>query len=155
MLQRIKDRTLYSLFYGTRHEAGIKVFRDCHVKTERQQSVVRTATKRAHHEGKTKQLGLFGADVQLAPDDIGDFLENEKQAAEATLLSLVPVHPASATYVKVWPRVLEKHVVTFVDLNKIAAKLRKEGVLIFPGWEAGKRVPQNPYSMSKQSPYAS
>jgi three-Cys-motif partner protein len=149
VLQRIKDRTLYSLFYGTRHEAGMEVFRGCHVKTERQQGVVRAATKRAHYEEKTKQPGLFGADVQLAPDDIGDFLENEKRSAEATLLSLVPVHPASTTYVKVWPRVLEKHVVTLVDVNRMAARLRKEGALVFPGWEPGKRVPQNPYSISK------
>lgn len=151
VLQRIKDRTLYSLFYGTRHEAGIEVFRGCHVKTERQQGVVRMATKRAQQEDKTKQPGLFGADVQLAPDEIDDFLENEKQAAEATLLSLVPVHPDRTTYLKVWPRVLEKHVVTRPDVNRIAAELRKRGSLLFPDWEAGKRVPQDAYRVSRAS----
>lgn len=149
VLQRIKDRTLYSLFYGTRHEAGIEVFRGCHVKTERQQGVVRTATKRAYQEEKTKQPGLFGAEVPLAPDDIDDFLKSEKRAAEATLLSLVPAHPASTTYLKVWPRVLEKHVVTRPDVNKLAADLRRSGTLLFPGWGAGKRVPQDTYRVSR------
>jgi three-Cys-motif partner protein len=149
VLQRIKDRTLYSLFYGTRHAKGIEVFRGCHVKTERQQSTVRTATKRAHEEDKTKQPGLFGSDVALAPDDIGNVLEEEKRAARETLLALIPFLPASTTYATVWPRVLEKHVVTRPDVNSIAAELRKNSQLLFPGWESGKRVPQDGYRVSR------
>lgn len=149
VLQRIKDRTLYSLFYGTRHAKGIEVFRDCHVKAERQQSAVRRATKRAHREGKSGQPGLFATNVQLAPDDTAGALEEEKRAARETLLSLIPVTPSSTTYDKVWPRVLEKHVVTRPDVNRIAADLRKNGTLLFPGWEAGKRVPQNGYRVSR------
>ena len=61
----------------------------------------------------------------------------------------IPTHPSNTTYLKVWPRVLEKHVVTRVDVNQIAARLRKEGMLLFPGWEAGKRVPQDQYVVSK------
>lgn len=149
VLQRVKDRTLYSLFYGTRHAKGIEVFRGCHVQVERKQAEVRSQTKRSHEEAKTGQLGLFGSDVQLKPDDTLGFLEAQKVAAKETLLSLVPAGPADVEYGTVWPKVLERHVVTRPDVNLIAAGLRKEGVLSFPGWEKGKRVPQNPYRMSK------
>lgn len=149
VLQRIKDRTLYSLFYGTRHAKGIEVFRDCHLKTERQQVKVRTATKRTHEEQQSGQGFLWGADVPFAPDDISDFLDAEKAAARATLLALIPPEPAFSAYGKVWPRVLEKHVVTRPDVNKLAADLRKCGALNFVGWEAGKRVPQDNYRVAK------
>ncbi len=148
VLQRIKDRTLYSLFYGTRHAKGIEVFRDCHVRTERQQSAVRNATKLAHEEQKSGQGFLFSA-PQFAPDEIGPFLEAEKVAARATFLSLVPTAPASTTYEKVWPRVLEKHVVTRPDVNKIGAELRRSGDLSFPNWETGKRVPHDSFRISR------
>ncbi|MGC1305486.1 MAG: three-Cys-motif partner protein TcmP [Caulobacteraceae bacterium] len=149
VLQRINDRTLYSLFYGTRHAKGIEVFRDCHVRTERQQATVRTATKRAHEEQKSGQALLPWADAQFAPDDNAAFLENEKAAAKGTFLSMVPTAPAFITYDKVWPRVLEKHVITHPDVNKIGADLRKAGDLAFPNWEAGKRVPHDSYRISK------
>lgn len=32
VLRPLKDRTLYCLFYATRHDHGIAVFRDCQVK---------------------------------------------------------------------------------------------------------------------------
>ena len=149
VLQRIKDRTLYSLFYGTRHAKGIEVFRGCHVKTERQQRNVRTATKRAHQEDKTRQPGLFGSDVSLSPDDIEDVLAEHKRAARETLIALIPVAPESTTYARVWPRVLEKHVVTRPDVNAMAADLWKDAQLLFPGWERGKRVPQDGYRVSR------
>ena len=149
VLQRIKDRTLYSLFYGTRHSKGIEVFRSCHVKTERQQSTVRTATKRAHQEAKTGQPGLFDRDVSFAPDDIDNVLEEQKRDAKKTLLALIPAAPASTTYDQVWPRVLEKHVVTHPDVNRMSAELRTNGTLLFPTWERGKRVPQDGYRVSR------
>jgi three-Cys-motif partner protein len=149
VLQRIKDRTLYSLFYGTRHAKGMEVFRAAHVKTEQQQSAVRVATKRAHEEEKTGQPGLFGGDVQFARDERDDFLQAEKVAARDTLLSLIPVAPGFVTYEQVWPRVLEQHVVTHPDVNRIAAELRKEGKLSFPDWEPRRQVPQNGYRVSR------
>ncbi|MDR3507332.1 MAG: hypothetical protein P4L64_05465, partial [Caulobacteraceae bacterium] len=109
----------------------------------------RTATKRSHEEQRSGQGLLWGADVPFAPDEIMEFLEAQRVAAENTLLALVPVVPASTTYKKVWPRVLEKHVVSRPDVNKLAAELRKSGRLNFPGWEIGKRVPQDAYRVSR------
>ena len=162
VLQRVKDRTLYSLFYGTRSSKGIEVFgtrsskgievfRDCHVRTERQQSTVRQQTKYAHREAKTRQPGLFAADVPLARDETADFLEREKKAAEATLLALVPAAPKTTTYEKIWPQVLERHVVTKPEVNSIGAALRAAGKLEFPDWEIRRRVPQDGYRMFRPS----
>lgn len=152
VLQRINNRTLYSLFYGTRHAAGIEVFRQAHLKAERQQAVVRTATKRDHKEQKSGQLGLFGTDIAFARDDISDFLERERQAAREMLLKMSPEAPGTAKYADVWPRILEKHVVSKTDVNAIAAALRKEGLLEFPNWEAGKRVPHDTYLFHRKIP---
>lgn len=149
VLQRIKDRTLYSLFYGTRSAKGIEVFRDCHAKTERQQASVRQRTKHAHREAKTNQPGLFAADVPLARDEVAEFFEREKMAAAVTLMDLVPNSPEIAIYDAVWPRVLERHVVTKPEVNRMAAEMRKSGVLDFPDWEPLKRVPQDHYRISK------
>ncbi len=149
VLRPINDRTLYSLFYGTRSTKGIEVFRDCHVKTERQQARVRSQTKQAHREAKTNQLRLFAADVPLVRDETEEFLGCEKRAAKATLLAMVPVSPKSITYEEVWPRVLERHVVTKPEVNSMAAELRRSGKLMFADWELRRRVPQDQYRVSK------
>ena len=52
-------------------------------------------------------------------------------------------------YEKAWSHVLEKHVVTHAVVKRIAAELRKNGTLLFPVWEAGKRVPQDTYRVSR------
>jgi hypothetical protein len=41
--------------------------------------------------------------------------------------------------------VLSKHVVRLPDVNTICADLRKKQQLLFPDWEARKRVPQDHY----------
>ena len=47
----------------------------------------------------------------------------------------------------VWPKVLARHAITKTELNKTAAAFRKEGHLIFPGWETGKRVPADAWGL--------
>jgi len=149
ILRPLRDRTLYCLVYGTRHPTGIEVFRDWHVKTERAQSRSRSQTKRAQEEAATGQTRLFGDDVQLAPDDIEQFLAAERQAARTVLLSLTPPEPQSASYGSLWPHVLAAHAVTHPDVNAIAAELRKEGKLLFPDWGSRDRVPKDDYRISR------
>lgn len=150
VLRPLKDRTLYSLFYGTRHEKGIEVFRACHLKTERHQAEVRTATKRTHEERSTGQPSLFGRDVQFGPREIEAYLEEQKLRAEQTILALTPQAPAQITYAGLWPQVLARHAVTLPDVNRISAKLRGSGDLIFHDWEPGKRVPADTYRLSRK-----
>lgn len=150
VLRPLRDRTLYSLFYGTRHRKGIEVFRTCHLKTERHQAQVRTAAKRTHQEQATHQPSLFSAEVSFGPQEIEAYLEDQKRQAERTLLNLTPNAPAQMTYVGLWPRVLAAHAVTHADVNKIAAKLRRSGDLIFHDWQPGKLVPADTYRLSRK-----
>ncbi len=145
VLRPVRDRPLYCLFYATRHEKGIEVFRDCQAEALKEQSKTRATTKVKHAEAKTGQAEIFQSLHDMGPDDLTAFQNMERRAAEATLLSLTPQQPASAQYDELWPKVLARHVVRKTDVNKIAARLREDGKLLFPDWEKGKRVPQANY----------
>lgn len=43
-------------------------------------------------------------------------------------------------------------VVRLPDVNGICVGMRKSGALMFPDWEAGKRVPQDHYRVQRASP---
>ena len=59
VLRPVKDRPLYFLFYATRHEKGIEVFRDCQSEALKEQSKTRAATKVKHKTEKTGQGEIF------------------------------------------------------------------------------------------------
>jgi hypothetical protein len=147
--QTLRDRTLYCLFYATRHPTGIEVFRDCQVKALEEQSRTRAATKVKHAVKSTGQREIFQSLHDMGPDDMTAFLESERVNAEKVLLALTPNEPASIPYQKLWPQVLARHVVRKPDVNKIAARLRDENSLIFLDWEKGKRVPQPHYKAQR------
>src|SRR5665213_53239 len=69
ILRPSKDRPLYSLFYATRHDAGIEVFRDCQVRALEEQSKTRAITKMGDAEKKTGQAELFHSLHDMAPED--------------------------------------------------------------------------------------
>lgn len=145
VLRPLKDRPLYCLFYATRHPRGIEVFRDCQVKALIEQSKTRAATKVKHAETSSGQGEFFQSLHDMAPDELTSFLQDECTKAEKTLLELTPKEPQSITYEKLWPKVLARHVVRRPNVNEIAARLRREGRLLFPDWAKGKRVPQSNY----------
>lgn len=149
VLRPLKDRTLYSLIYGTRQASGIEVFRDCQIKTFRKQRLVRSESRMKESQRISGQTELFASDVEVSRDKFVEHLEREKIAAERTLLELTPATPGVIKYGEVWPLVLEKHAVRRTELNATAAQLRKAGSLIFPDWEANKRVPGDNYFMSR------
>jgi three-Cys-motif partner protein len=145
VLRPVKDRPLYCLFYATRHPRGIEVFRDCQAETLKEQSKTRAATKVKHAEATSGQAEIFQSLHDMAPDDLTAFEQAERAAAETTLLNLTPVHPNSIQYEKLWPQVLARHIVRRADINKIAARLRDDGRLLFTDWEKRKKIPQPHY----------
>jgi three-Cys-motif partner protein len=152
ILRPSKDRPLYSLFYATRHDTGIEVFRDCQVKALEEQSKTRAVTKVGSAEKKTGQSELFHSLHDMAPeDDISPLLEAERKAAEQTLLTLTPIQPSSILYKDLWPQVLARHIIRRPDVNKLAAALKSDGRLFFPDWEKQKRVPQPNYRVQRAS----
>jgi three-Cys-motif partner protein len=150
VLRPVKDRPLYCLFYATRHPKGIEVFRDCQVKALTEQSKTRAATKVRHAEASSGQKEIFESLHDMGPDELTSFLEAERGKAEKTLLQFTPKAPGTIPYEKLWPQVLARHVVRLPDLNKIAARLRDSGMLLFPDWEKGKRVPQAQYRTQRK-----
>jgi three-Cys-motif partner protein len=149
VLRPVKDRPLYCLFYATRHPKGIEVFRDCQLEALTEQSTTRAATKVKHAETNSGQKEMFQSLHDMGPDELTSFLDAERVAAERTLLALTPLQPGSVLYENLWPAVLARHVVRRPDVNKFAARLRDEHVLLFPGWEKGKRVPQAGYKTQR------
>lgn len=145
-----RDRALYSLFYATRHDTGLEVFRDCQVKTIAAQSESRAQTKIKHAAMRSGQREMFDSAHEMAPDrEALPFLEAERRAAENTLIAATPKAPDWAPYRDVWPRVLAQRVVKKADVNAIAARLRKDGRLLFQNWEQRQRVPRDDTTMQR------
>jgi three-Cys-motif partner protein len=149
VLRPVRDRPLYCLFYATRHQKGIEVFRDCQAEALKEQSKTRAATKVKHAEAKTGQVEIFQSLHDMGPDDLTAYQESERRAVEQTLLSLTPLEPAWITYDKLWPLILVRHVVRRTDVNQIAGRLRREGKLLIPDWEKGKQIPQPTYRIQR------
>jgi hypothetical protein len=145
VLRPLKDRPLYCLFYATRHPQGIEVFRECQIAALKEESKTRALAKVSHAAATTGQGEFFQSLHDMAPDELASFLREEKTRAEDALLALSPISPGFMSYEQIRAQVLALHVVRSAELNKIATRLRKEGRLIFPDWEAGKRVPQRHY----------
>ena len=141
----MKDRPLYCLFYATRHPKGIEVFRDCQVAGLREESRTRAATKVKHATTTTGQGEFFESLHDMAPDKLESLLQDQRMEAEKTLLELAPRRPKFVTYEELRANVLARHIVRLPDVNKIAARLKREKRLLFPDWERGKRVPQPSY----------
>jgi hypothetical protein len=85
----------------------------------------------------------------MAPDDLSAFREGERRAAAKTLLKLTPEEPRSIVYRDLWPLILARHVVRKVEVNRIAAQLRRERQLLIPNWEKNKQVPQSLYQLQR------
>lgn len=149
VLRPVKDRPLYCLFYATRHEKGIEVFRDCQAEALKEQSKTRAASKVRHAEAQSGQGEIFESLHDMGPDDLASFHAAELHAAETTLLKLTPEEPDSIRYEKLWPLVLTHNIVRKTDVNQIAGRLYREGKLLIPDWESRKQVPQPGYRIQR------
>jgi three-Cys-motif partner protein len=150
VLRPLADRPLYCLFYATRNSTGIEVFRDSQIKALTEQSSTRAAARLAHASRGTGQGELFESQYEMGPDELSRFLEEERGKAERSLIELSPKAPSYVRYEHLWPLVLARHVVKRSDVNRIAARLRQEGRLLFPDWEQSKRVPQSNYGVQRR-----
>lgn len=149
VLRPLKDRPLYCLVYGSRHESGIEVFRDCQMKALTTQAEIRAAGKVKATEVKSGQNELFESMLDMAPDKTEAMLAAAKTNARALVLELTPQAPGFVHYKKLWASVLAKHSVRRPDVNKICAAMRDSGELLFPDWEPGKRVPHDRYRVQR------
>jgi hypothetical protein len=141
VMRPLKNSMLYALVYATRAARGIEVFRDCQIKTLREQEAVRGKVKAAKEVETSKQGNFFDTVLGLRPDPLVQILDDERKAAEQYLLDHLPGHGAGTLWQNVWPRVLERHTIRLTELKDIAARLSKEGTIEFPNLAQGKRKP--------------
>ncbi|MFM9859040.1 three-Cys-motif partner protein TcmP [Pseudoxanthobacter sp. M-2] len=134
VLRPLKDRPLYSLVYGTRNSKGIEVFRSSQIKALCQQDRIRGFTKLSATAAASDQMEIFGSLSEMAPDPSIAFLAEEECRAKRLLLTLVPTSPASVRWPDLWPRILERNVVTKTQVKQIANELRSDGTLIVLDW---------------------
>lgn len=140
VLRPLKDRPLYSLVYGTRNSKGIEVFRSSQIKALGQQDWVRGVTKLSAAEAASDQTEMFGSLSEMAPDPSVAFLAEEERRAKQLLLTLVPAAPASVRWPDLWPKILERHVVTKTQVKQIANELRIAGTLLVLDWAPKQRT---------------
>lgn len=129
------DRPLYKLIYLTRHPAGIKVFRDAHVKALETQATYRTARRANARQAASGMDDMFAA---VAPIDPGERSALEmargEAAARAMMLKLLGVHPEGMLWSDIWPTVLDACVTTHRKLGDIARELRSDELIRIPAW---------------------
>lgn len=149
ILRPLRERTLYCLFYATRHESGIAAFRDSQIAALNAQAKARAALKVKHELSGSGQSEFFELLHDMGPDKTAALLADEKRKAAATILELVPKAPDHISYRKLWPAVLTQHVVRLTDVNTICANMRKIGELLFPDWEPRIRVPKDHHRIQR------
>lgn len=138
------DRTIYNLIYGTKHETGLSVFRDCQVKMLHEQAKARDENKLAKTAKTTGQGELFGAAHEMAPDhEAQPFLDQQYQKARNLLLEILPTAPQFVRFDQLWPKILQQAVIRKPELHKIAYDLKKAGRLQSSNWEPKQRAPHN------------
>lgn len=140
VLRPLKDRPLYSLVYGTRNPKGIEVFRSSQIKALGQQDRIRGLTKLNAAAAASDQTEMFGSLSEMAPDPSVAFLAEEERKAGQLLRTLVPAAPASVRWPDLWPRIMERHVVTKTQVKQIANGLRRDGVLTVLDWRPNQRT---------------
>lgn len=129
------DRTLYKLIYLTRHPAGMKVFRDAHVKALETQATYKSARKANARKASSGMDDMF---TTIAPIDPGErsALEIAKGEAEARalLLKVVRGSPDGILWRDIWPTVLDACVITHGKLGDVARELRSQSQIRIPTW---------------------
>jgi hypothetical protein len=149
ILRPLTNRTLYCLFYATRHETGLQAFRECQTKALDAQAETRAALKMQYEAAGSGQAEMFTSLHDMGPNEAATLRQDAKRAAEAMVLELTPKAPDHVTYKKLWPTVLTRHAVRLTDVNNICAALKKNGKVCFLDWEPRARVPKDHYRLQR------
>jgi three-Cys-motif partner protein len=148
VLKSTSDRVLYSLFYATRHPEGVRVFRDTQLKALEAQAKVRAELRQQRISAGSDQGELFALH-DMTRDETADFLRRERTLARDGMLGAAPEPPTSERFGNVATTLMLEHVVRRVELGRIAAQLRKDGLIQISPWPARKIVPEDDYRISR------
>ena len=96
VLRPLRERTLYCLFYATRHESGLAAFRECQTKALDAQAATRAALKLKQDANASGQSELFTSLHDMGPNETAALRATAKKAAEGAVLQLCPGHQISS-----------------------------------------------------------
>ena len=147
VLRPLRDRTLYCLFYATRHQSGLAAFRECQTKALDAQAATRAALKLKQDADVSGQSELFTSLHDMGPNETAALRAKAKAEAEAMIVTITPKAPDQIQYKKLWAEVLTRHAVRLTDVNAICSALYKKGQIACLNWEERARVPKDHYSL--------
>lgn len=130
----LSDRTLYHLVFGTRSSAGLEVFRSSQVKALAAQATARSKAKDHKASEITGQASLWGGAEREAYDFSTRQIEQGARDGKRLALGAIRNHPNGIKWKDLWPRILDDCVITTSDLGRSVNQLRKEGLVLTPGW---------------------
>lgn len=149
ILKPTKDRALYALFYATRNEKGIEVFRDQQVKALRKEIETRGETKIKNWQNRTGQGEMFTSTNEFSPSQTEEILNTHEIEARNFILQEVPKKPNTILYKDLRLETAKRFIIKFSKINEISRKLMDENLIEFPDWEKNRQRPQPNYRVQK------
>jgi three-Cys-motif partner protein len=129
------DRPLYKLIFLSRHQDGLKVFRDSQDKALVAQANARSAVKAKDRATATAMDDLFGGTDTVPHDRSSLAMKTGQELATLELESLIQSSgDRGLSWLEIWPPILTKHVVTHSKLGRIANQMRREQRIAVPAW---------------------
>jgi hypothetical protein len=102
-----------------------------------------------HDSADSGQSELFTSLHDMGPNEIArNAIQGEGSGRDRHTRHYAKA-PQSITYKKLWAALLTVPAVRLTDVNAMCARLRKSEALLFPDWQAGKRVPQDHYRVQR------
>lgn len=137
------NRTLYKLIYLSRHELGLRVFRDAEHRALEVQANHRTGAIAAKREAKTGLPDMF---VEAGMEDPNErsarLLAAGKRAGAGYALQLViEAGTGGITWKALWPKVLDRFCITHRDLGDAVGRWKAEGKVRIAGLAPKARKP--------------
>ena len=135
------DRTLYKLIYLTRHELGLKVFRDAQSLALEVQAAVRSDRKAEKRRDASGMNDLFAVQGTVDNSDrSAQFMERGRRAGKQMGFELVRGAGAGGILWKdVWTQVLDAWPITEKELAWECAAWRHEGKVSVEDWGNSRR----------------
>lgn len=129
------ERPLYKLIYLSRHPAGLRVFRDAHVKALEAQATYKSVRKAEARRQASGMDDLFAGLSAMDPGERSALeIASGLVAAQSKMLHLLEQVPDGLRWKEIWPRVLDACVVTHNQLGDCVRDLRSRGTITVSAW---------------------
>lgn len=143
------DRPLYKLIFLSRHQDGLKVFRDSQDKALVAQANARTAVKAKDRATATAMDELFGGTDAVPHDRSSLAMKTGQELAALELSTLIQSSGNEGrSWLELWPHILTKYVVTHSKLGRIANQMRLDQRISVPAWPNERtRIPKDNFRL--------